>query len=995
MKSNKYLKICLLISLSLLIIGFNTAIAADSGNAINKTSVKSSHLNKDSSTDNAYKINKKIQNNTKNTNKKTTNKSPTITLKTPTTTTTKTTIKLSAKIKNETTINSGYVSYFVNNKFIDKVESKRGKSTINYTTNSTAGKYKIKAKYVLDKNVLCSITNNMTVYDKDTTIKISAPKTIQERQNININVKVLRKGVKVKTGKVAIYFDDKLIDKEDIKKGYVSIEYLVPLVTGSKTIQCYYINDNNVKTATNYTKIKVKPSSYTMTIQSLDEALRNEIINLTVNIKHNGIANVNKGKVSLYLDNKYLKTMHVHNSKASMIYTYPDTIGNYTFTVYYKSENNISVSKKTKDFEVNVIRDIIDLSSNGTYVAGLPITIKAHVYNTAYNQFNTGKVKFTLDDETLKIVKVKNGFAQFNYQVPLKLYGNHSLKAIYINDENKETKLKTNGVLNIKTPVRMTFEPTSKIKVSKTTTWTVNVYNNTGSTLNSGKIIFKVNNKIVASVNVKNNKASYTYTLPYKEDYYFINVSYYDSNNHLLETEEKTIETYNPNKQIYLELSNDLINNSKTTSTKKDVYIAMDRTTSSVNYSPGDMTLMNNVASKLKAEGFNVKKLKNGPQETYNVAMDMYYANVKDSICLIICNGVDANVIREYFMGKDNRITAIRKRGNDIVMAWFYGAGDFYNPTGKYYTYLPKAWDDHYSRWGGMSYPRKAMEEEGIKIIYHQNDYTGNQVAESFVKMYGTNITSHVEVGTVLKLKTHIYYRSGNVVNSGEVTYYINNNKIGTQSVKNGVASIQYKVPYFKDNYKIKVEYNVGSIGLAKARIVASYYPNKHLFIDETDKIIRTNINDWIDNKISDVYVQCNVQRRNSTQLKKIISYCKSENIRVHALISCFKLSNNKWSVTNKQQKSVINYIEELSTIKYLSGICLDYLCYNGTNNSEVNSTLITNFVNKVNSTLANSNLSLTACLCNNTEISKKKYGQDLSKIGKYFETILPMRYSV
>ena len=69
MKSNKYLKICLLISLSLLIIGFNTAIAADSGNAINKTSVKSSHLNKDSSTDNAYKINKKIQNNTKNTNK--------------------------------------------------------------------------------------------------------------------------------------------------------------------------------------------------------------------------------------------------------------------------------------------------------------------------------------------------------------------------------------------------------------------------------------------------------------------------------------------------------------------------------------------------------------------------------------------------------------------------------------------------------------------------------------------------------------------------------------------------------------------------------------------------------------------------------------------------------------------------------------------------------------------------------------------------------------
>ena len=245
-------------------------------------------------------------------------------------------------------------------------------------------------------------------------------------------------------------------------------------------------------------------------------------------------------------------------------------------------------------------------------------------------------------------------------------------------------------------------------------------------------------------------------------------------------------------------MATDLVNNSMITSTKKDVYFAMDRTTAATyDYSPNDMKIMNGIAYNLRMNGFNVKTVRNGPGETYKTAKYMYDQKIKNSICFILCNGVDANVIREYLKGNDGYLTAVRNRGNDIVMGWFYGAGNFYDPGGEY----------NYSGKGGISYPRRTMENDGIKIVYEHDDLTGADVAKSFVKLYGGKVTTSVSKGATVSLKTSLYNTSGTKITAGNIVYSLNGKIIKNVTVNSNTYTFKYTMPKISGTYNLKATY--------------------------------------------------------------------------------------------------------------------------------------------------------------------------------------------
>lgn len=434
--------------------------------------------------------------------------------------------------------------------------------------------------------------------------------------------------------------------------------------------------------------------------------------------------------------------------------------------------------------------------------------LEVNVTDELNNSIDDGKLDLYLNNKLLisKNISKNNN----TLTIPAQNTGVYNLKVTYTSDKYKTSSKNIMLSVNPESNYRINLLYNPAITHNLLTKITGYIRNTNNKTVNNGLVKFYLNNKYLNQEKVKNNLSKIRFNVTTPSGYYPVRIDYYsqdmfigsDSDIIYIKSQEKQI-----SQNTFISISSDLIGNSKVTTTKKDVYFAMDRTTAATyNYSPNDMKIMYNIANNLKINGFNVKTIRNGPGETYNTARYMYNNNIKNSICFVLCNGVDANVIREYLYGQDPLLTAVRKRGNDIVLGWFYGAGNIYDRDGEYYNFLEKAWDDNYSGKGGISYPRRTMEKDGIKVIYHKFDMNGQDVANSFVKLYGGKITQSVKVNSTISIKTQLYTTNNQKIN-GNIVYTLNGKIIKNQSVSNNINTITYKVPDIKGTYNLKTTY--------------------------------------------------------------------------------------------------------------------------------------------------------------------------------------------
>lgn len=183
------------------------------------------------------------------------------------------------------------------------------------------------------------------------------------------------------------------------------------------------------------------------------------------------------------------------------------------------------------------------------------------------------------------------------------------------------------------------------------------------------------------------------------------------------------------------------------TVTQKPIYITSDK-----NYGyTKDWKIINHIADLLTKAGFNVKYKAYGSNSHYSTALKMVSDGVTEGILFNLFNGADPVCMKEFAVkGYDGPITKkYLSTKNTTVMAWFEGAGDFYNPTGKYYKKLVLSGD--YSTTKVLNYPLKTMQDAGIKVIYEKTDYTGDKVAADFIKIFngsGTDDTKKTDTNT-------------------------------------------------------------------------------------------------------------------------------------------------------------------------------------------------------------------------------------------------------
>ncbi|MBR0473334.1 MAG: hypothetical protein IJI98_11655 [Methanosphaera sp.] len=167
----------------------------------------------------------------------------------------------------------------------------------------------------------------------------------------------------------------------------------------------------------------------------------------------------------------------------------------------------------------------------------------------------------------------------------------------------------------------------------------------------------------------------------------------------------------------------------------RPIYFAMDHTNNK------DEEILKTITDKLEAEGFNIVSAEVGPNKMSQNTHYLYEHNITNAIIFHLFNGADPSTIRELATnGTDNRGRTVRKRGNTVVLAWFYDSIDCVNDNASGTAYI------HASETGPkLENPKQYMEENDIIAIctssdngkHKENaDYTGEKTAEEFIKLF-------------------------------------------------------------------------------------------------------------------------------------------------------------------------------------------------------------------------------------------------------------------
>ena len=619
-----------------------------------------------------------------------------------------------------------------------------------------------------------------------------------DKNNLSVNVSYANHYVN--EGNITVFIDGNIYYQKNYS-GPIEIP-LNPATVGKHKINVLYQSSNYNSVSKTIVISVDKAAAYLETQNKIITDTENAYV--TANIKDKNGRPVTEGNLTISV-NGIQKTI-VSNKNGSVSYNLGKLPTNiYKIMLNFTSNHYNSV---TKSATIHVKNYHVYMNSQKGYINEniyVPIDVRDELNNTV----NGGEVSLYLNNTKYATNNIVNG----NTKITLSglKQGTYILTATY-KLNNYTTTSKTALTVNPKNSYNLRFIHGTLIQQSLNTRIRGLINNtNSANTINSGYMKFYINDKYIDSENTRYNLSSVSLKEMYTPGNYTFRVEYYDSNNNFITADSQILEMKTIWKQetqeTFLAINTNLVDSQTITTTKKDVYFVMDRTAGPTDYNPNDMKIMNNIASQLKANGFNVKEVNNGPGETYETAKRMYYNNVKNSILFILCNGVDANVIREYLIGNDYRLTAVRNRGNDVVMGWFFGAGDIINPNGEYYHWLPKAWDDNYSNKGGMSHPRSVMEKDGIKFTYEKIDITGDATADAFIKLYGGKVTQKVSQNSTITLKTNIYHTNSNLKTNGNLVFYLNNEIIKNTTINTNQYTFTYKLSQPKGTYNLKVEY--------------------------------------------------------------------------------------------------------------------------------------------------------------------------------------------
>jgi chaperone required for assembly of F1-ATPase len=281
--------------------------------------------------------------------------------------------------------------------------------------------------------------------------------------------------------------------------------------------------------------------------------------------------NINRYATNLSITNNTINNININGSYCNITNNTIITDNEYTITGRGKDniitdnylvaktligDNSIQLNKNTNTITNNKPYETTLQIDTTTFTIGQTANITASIYygNDILTNISKGKVTFKVNGKTLKdangkviYAKIVNGTATIeNYEVPSEwAKEGTTIQAVYSGSTqcDKLTSEKTNITV---TPeeTTLTITPLDSVTPRQTTTLKATLSDNT---INTGKIVFKINGKTVKDANGKviyakvvNGTVSVDYTLPesYKAGNYTVTATFIASGYDRLEASE-------------------------------------------------------------------------------------------------------------------------------------------------------------------------------------------------------------------------------------------------------------------------------------------------------------------------------------------------------------------------------------------------------------------------------------------------------------------------
>ena len=324
---------------------------------------------------------------------------------------------------------------------------------------------------------------------------------------------------KLNVGRVSYTLDGKWKGSINVVNGSSWISFDVPSI-GNHTIVATYIAPNGASVSSDTFTIEKKAGVNALFNQY---NVKNGKVIVVTSVKYDNGSNVNSGRMSYSLNNKWIGSVDVKNGSSWISFNYNDSV--VTFKATFITKNNATQNIYTRTLNLTQLKALINNNNdeplknssihiminsmnllNGKYVFTTKVT------DDKYVKLNVGRVSYTLNGKWIGSVDVKNGSSWISFETPAT--GNHSVVATYMDANGKAITTDTYSFVKQSSiaGVNSLFNQYN-VKNGKVIIVTA-VKNDKGNAINSGRISYSLNGKWIGSVDVKNGSSwiSFNYT---------------------------------------------------------------------------------------------------------------------------------------------------------------------------------------------------------------------------------------------------------------------------------------------------------------------------------------------------------------------------------------------------------------------------------------------------------------------------------------------------
>ena len=442
----------------------------------------------------------------------------------------KTPVTINVTDSDNNLITEGYIEVYLDGIYQDKIDLTDNNIIVNVTSDNV-GNSTLKVWYYGEENYLDNTTTITVKSIKSNLTFIVLTNTMNVGENITLEAQVVSNNNKiVNEGNLTFIFRSNRYTTNVINSTAKVNVTVLESWYDKPTLTLVYSGSPLYNDYSSTYNTTINKGTTNFQINDVTTQLGTDTP-LELSLTNKAGQNISNGIITLTDKNgKLLKTINL--TQENTITLNMNTIYNGTITAQFKESKYYEDNQSTFTLTTTKLETIINID-NITATAGQTITLTARVTDQLENNITGGKIVFKINGKTVKdangkavYAKVVDGIASVNYTAADNLAGKDiEITAIYTGYKTYESaKANTTATVN---PKELTLTTTAT-----TTQLTATLSDNT---INTGKIVFKINGKTVKDANgkviyakVTNGTVSVDYTLPesYKAGNYTVTATF-------------------------------------------------------------------------------------------------------------------------------------------------------------------------------------------------------------------------------------------------------------------------------------------------------------------------------------------------------------------------------------------------------------------------------------------------------------------------------------